>query len=71
MANLNDHEQTRLATAALLVAFAKTLEQTHPGFTAKFDQNLEAAYQALSDFPSDTLKATESVGWAHELLRKP
>jgi hypothetical protein len=66
----NSTDQTRLALAALTACLVKSLGGQDPALQAKFEANLEKAYNNIREMEARHIGALEILHWTREFLKE-
>jgi hypothetical protein len=66
----NPIDQTRLAVAALAACLVDALGESEPAFQAKFEANLEHAYDNIREMEGSNVGAMEILHWTREFLKE-
>ena len=66
----NSTDQTRLALAALTACLVKALGEQDPALQAKFETNLEKAYNNIREMEAQHIGALEILHWTREFLKE-
>jgi len=66
---LSDHDQTRLALAALFAALVRSLHDQGKCDLARFDEEIERIHFEMGEEESPPLSARRTLRWTHKYLR--
>lgn len=71
MSQQNPINQTNLALAALTASLVKAFEQTNPGLTEKFLEEVRESYYQIREMELSHIEAMETLRWTREFLDRP
>lgn len=66
---LSDHDQTRLALAALFAALVRSLHDQGKCDLGRFDEEIERLHFEMGEEESPPLSARRTLRWTHKYLR--
>jgi hypothetical protein len=66
---LSEHDQTRLAMAALFAALARSLRDQGMCDLERFDEEIERLHYEMGEEDSPPLAARRTLRWTHKYLR--
>lgn len=66
---LSEHDQTRLAVAALFAALARSLHDQGKCDLERFDEEIERLHFEMGEEESPPLSARRTLRWTHKYLR--
>jgi len=69
MAELEEHAQTRLMTAALFAALVKALERRGVLARSDFTSELDKVCREIANYPANAPITFETLNWTSELLK--
>jgi hypothetical protein len=66
----NPIDQTRLALAAVTACLVDAIGENEPAFRARFEENLEHAYDNIREMEGANVGAMEILHWTREFLKE-